>query len=152
MALLSARLGDAYDRHSGYVYLLASRMHRAVYVGETNDAGGAIGRAGSHLRPNGTFTERFEDRIGLPAEAAADLTLLCARLPLTAEYTSVETSYRRGVEYLVQDGLLRHPLRKAERYDLIARVAYSPRAELAEVRQIADEIVRDFATHYPTLA
>ena len=78
MPLLVSRVGDAYDRHCAYVYLLATPMHGAVYVGETNDGGGSIGRAGSHLRPGGTFTTRFEDRIGVDAEDATDLTLVSA--------------------------------------------------------------------------
>ena len=153
MPLLVSRVGDAYDRHCAYVYLLASRIHGAVYVGETNDAGGALGRAGSHLRPDGTFTKRFEDRIGLAAEDATDLTLVSARLPLVPEFTGVEKSYRQGAEYLVQAGLYAHPVRRAHPFLLIAEVtAGAARASVTGVQRLATEIVDGFAALYPTLA
>lgn len=150
MTLLLSRLGGAFDRSRAYVYLLVSRLHGVVYVGETNDVGGSLGRIGSHVRPGGTFDQRFEEAVGLPCEEATDLVLVSAPLPLTPEYTGVEKSYRQGVEYLVQTRL--HGVRGALGFSLIARVAYSSRSEDPSVERLADEIVTAFVAIYPGLA
>jgi hypothetical protein len=139
-------------RGIAYIYLWVTKRWRVVYVGQTNDSVGTIGRACGHLKALGTFRTRFEDLVGVDLEQADDLVLISYALPREPEYTGEESSYREAVEYqvLYRLTLLRGELTPA--FKLISINRYSGRASIPSVDRCAEAIVNDFQAKYSAFA
>ena len=131
-----------------YIYLWISKKYRVVYVGQTNDRKGTFGRAYSHLESNGTFRQRFEDKLGIKLEDAHDLILVSYLLPQTQDYIGTESSYREAIEYLVQNKLRDIRGSVEPRFDLISRVRYSDRISSIRLQLFADKIIENFRHNY----
>ena len=134
-----------------YIYIWISKIHKAVYVGMTNDRVGTLGRASAHLNPNGTLRKQFLNSKGYPIDTTDDFKLLTFALPRKKEYCTVERSYREGVEYLVQKELLLIRGTLSPTFDVISWVRNSPRTGNAEVIATAKSIVARFVSEYSRL-
>lgn len=139
----------AFDGTTAFIYLWISKRWRVVYVGQTNDRRGSLGRAFSHIRDDGTFRMRFEEEVGIKLEAADDLILVSYPLPRTPEYTGEESSYREAVEYLVQIGLRDIRSEVRPKFSLVSNVRSVGRSSSLFIKEYADEIVKDFLEIYP---
>jgi hypothetical protein len=137
-------------RGTAYIYLLISKKWRIVYVGQTNNTLGTVGRIYGHLGIFGTFRLRFEELTGVGLEEADDLFLISYALPQMPEYTGEESSYREAVEYqvLYQLTFLRSELAPAFR--LISVNRYNDRVPNSSVEKCAELIVNDFKAKYAT--
>lgn len=101
--VLHIDLGPAYiGSGRAYIYILCSKRSNALYVGQTNDAGGVYGRLAGHLREKGTFRVRLYEKRGISIEEVDDLELFAFALPTQPEFTSQDDVYRVGVEYGLQ--------------------------------------------------
>ena len=136
---------------TAYVYLWISKKWQVVYVGQTNNVIGTIGRACGHLVPGGTLRYRFEEEVGVRLEEADDLFLVSYALPQEPEYTGEESSYREAIEYQVLYKLtfIRGQLRPT--FKLISENRYNGRAANPLIEKYAEAIVSDFQTNYPSL-
>jgi hypothetical protein len=106
MVPIISHVSNCFDGVSkAYIYIWYSKKWRVVYVGQTNDIRGTLGRAISHVQENGTLRMRFEDTVGEALELADDLIMISFPLPSEREFISLETSYREAVEFLVQTEL-----------------------------------------------
>lgn len=149
---MPATIRACFDGRFAYVYVWLSKEHRIAYVGQTNNAAGTLGRAVQHVLPGGTFRFRFEEEVGLGIERAEDLILLSYPLPLGAEFTGAESSYREGIEYVVQRGLRDARMNLKPRFRLISKVTYTERAALREVQTYATKIIDRFTQTYTHLS
>lgn len=144
-----SNISHCYDgQDKAYIYIWYSKQYKVLYIGQTNDANGTLGRAISHIKKNGTLRVRFEDHTGENLEKAEDLTLISFRLPQSQEFISIETSYREAVEYLVQSKLQKirgtlNPVLK-----VISNVRYSDRIAEPLVKKVAEYIIDCFITSY----
>lgn len=119
-----------------------------VYVGETNNINGVIGRANQHItRETGTLYNRFYDE-GYDIAELDDLLLLSFPLPREKKFRSEETSYRISIEYLVQKFLLDLRAKSQCPYKLISQVIAGPYVEQKRLINIADGISKDFFEVY----
>ena len=81
-----------------YIYIWFTKSKGLVYVGETNNKNGVIGRANQHVTSNiGTLYNCVYDE-GYDLYEIEDFVLLSYPLPREKKYLSEETSYRISVE------------------------------------------------------
>ena len=135
-------------RLEAYIYIWFSKSTRLVYVGETNNIHGVIGRANQHVgHSTGTLYHRVYDK-GYNLDMIDDFVLLSYPLPRERKYLSEETSYRISVEYLVQKKLIERRIVFEKPYMIVSNVEVGPHTNLGSVNSIAEEIVRDFCEAY----
>ena len=138
---------------TAFIYTWISKQWKIVYVGQTNDARGTLGRARQHVGSSGTLRKRFEAEVGLPLESADDLILLSFPLPAQSQYMTEESSYREAVEYLVQIGMYEARLRLSPAPKIISVIRCNPvRVSDVAIRRYADEILQVFSETYSSLA
>lgn len=126
-----------------YIYIWFSKQNSLVYVGETNNIHGVVGRADQHVSKGGTLYCRLHDA-GYELEELEDLILLSYPLPREKKFMSEETAYRISVEYLVQKNLLRKRIDSHNPYKLISNVTPGPHVSMKRINKIAENIVNDF--------
>lgn len=131
-----------------YIYLWASKLERVVYVGQTNERLGTLGRGFAHLQIDGTLRCRCLTRVGVDVKDLNDLTLLSYLLPQTPEFLGVETSYRLAVEYLVQTKLLERRGTVNPVFRIVSNVLPTARTRNSDVIALLEEIVADFLVYY----
>ena len=135
-------------RIEAYIYIWFSKSTQLVYVGETNNIHGVIGRANQHVGHNsGTLYCRVYDR-GFDLDQIDDFILLSYPLPREKRYISEETSYRISIEYLVQKKLIEKRIKSPVKYKLISHVDVGPYTDLKSLQRIAEDIVEDFYAAY----
>lgn len=135
-------------RLEAYIYIWFSKSTRLVYVGETNNIHGVVGRANQHVgHSNGTLYHRVYDK-GYDLDQIDDFVLLSYPLPREKRYISEETAYRISVEYLVQKKLIENKINSPVKYTLVSNVEVGPHTGLASLQKIADDIVEDFSAAY----
>lgn len=128
-----------------YIYIWFSKIHKIIYVGMTNNRIGTLGRAAQHLDKKGTFRTRFEQNLGYSINRADDLILFSFILPPQREFTTVESSYREAIEYLVQKKLTVLKGKLKYTYDIVSWVRSNDRISNRLVRQTSEDIVNGFA-------
>lgn len=140
-------LSIGYKHSCAYVYIWFSKSNRILYVGQTNDKNGVIGRAVSHVTNNGTLRDRCLE-YGISMDEIDDFILLSYELPNERKYISTESSYRLAVEYTVQINMHRIRGNSNPPFRVISRVTYTEPASNTEIIKIASEIVSDFKRIY----
>lgn len=131
-----------------YIYIWFSKKNRLVYVGETNNANGVLGRAIQHIQPgSGTLYTKLYEK-GFDLNEIDDFLLLSYPLPRQKRFLSEETSYRISVEYLVQKILIERRNEVANPFILLSQVTPGAFTGLAKIQHIAEEIVDDFLSIY----
>ena len=101
-----------------YIYIWFSKSTGFVYVGETNNAKGVVGRAVQHItNDTGTLYNRVYDK-GYDINQIDDFILLSYPLPREKRFTSEETSYRISVEYMVQKKLIEKRIEQERPYQI----------------------------------
>lgn len=135
-------------RLEAYIYIWFSKSTKLVYVGETNNIHGVVGRANQHVgHGKGTLYHRVYDK-GYDLDRIDDFVLLSYPLPREKRYISEETAYRISVEYLVQKKLIENKINSPIKYTLVSNVEVGPYTGLASIQKIADDIVEDFREAY----
>jgi hypothetical protein len=134
-----------------YIYIWFSKSERFLYVGQTNELYGTIGRFYSHIQSEGTLRKRCLDRVGIEIEHVNDLYLFSFPLPQTKEFISNESSFRLAVEYRVQSGL--HDLKSKFNpcYRIISNVVTSNHIDNSQVVMFSNIIIKEFSTAYPVV-
>ena len=131
-----------------YVYVIYSRVWQFAYVGETNSRNGIIGRLNGHVNGTGTLRQQLYDKQGIDLDNVYDLTVFSYALPVEPQYINVERVHRRGIEYLIQDGLW-NVCGDLEPYlRIVSNVHYSDTCSLNSVQTIASEIFCEFVSTY----
>ncbi|MWC31079.1 hypothetical protein [Paenibacillus sp. MMS18-CY102] len=135
-------------RDRAYIYIILSKAYRAIYVGETNDRRGTIGRFRAHIGSSGTFRKRFEERIGEDIEQIDDLILLSYLLPTDQLFTGVASTHRQSVEYLVQVKLIEMRAGLIKPFKVVSEVRTFSTTSEKRVEKLAEAIVLDFISYY----
>lgn len=130
-----------------YIYIWFSRKESVVYVGQTNDRYGVIGRAFQHLSPNGSLRARLLDN-GYELDLIDDFLLLSYALPNNWRYTGLESSGREAVEYFVQVGIRDKQFLFDHYLLLVSTVRPANYFDYAEAEDLAKAIVDDFVEVY----
>lgn len=132
----------------GYIYILYTKTHHSLYVGQTNDRSGVVGRLCAHVSSDGTFRKRLLEREGISLDEVDDLHVFSYCLPKDPRFISVDRTYREGVEYLVQKQLhtVRGRLRPFMR--IVSHVEYSDASRFVLVTQTAQEILKAFLSNF----
>lgn len=135
-------------RLEAYIYIWFSKSTKLVYVGETNNIHGVIGRAEQHVDHSaGTLYHRVYDE-GYDLDLIDDFVLLTYPLPREKRFISEETGYRISVEYLVQKKLIANKIKSTDNYKLISYVDVGPYTNIASIQAIAESIAIDFNEAY----
>lgn len=135
-------------KKEAYIYIWFSKKNGLVYVGETNNICGVLGRAIQHIQPEtGTLYNRLYEK-GYDLYDIDDFILLSYPLPHEKRFLSEETSYRISVEYLVQKILIERRKDVAEPYEFLSNITPGPFTDLAKMKHIAEGIVDDFLSIY----
>lgn len=124
----------------GYIYILYSKKQHALYVGQTNDRAGTIGRLNAHISTNGTFRIRLLEKEGIDLNEVDDLHMFSYSLPKDPRFTGLDRSYREGVEYLVQKQLHEVRGRLKPFMRIVSNVDYNDTAQLALVLSTAQDV------------
>ncbi len=149
MSFINIQIGDCcIGANRAYIYILYSKSQHALYIGQTNDRYGVVGRLCSHIRTKGTFRIRLNEKLGIQLYEIEDLQVFCYRLPNDPRYTGIERSYREGIEYLLQKQL--HTIRgQLKPYvQVVSNVDYNEAASLKSVQRIAEKILQSFVAAY----
>jgi len=149
--VIVTRVANSFDYESAYVYVWITKERKSVYVGQTSGDGGVVGRAGAHVKSNGTLRERFYEAYGEQIECAEDWYILTFPLPKKKKYTGPESSYRNAVEYLVQTGLNEVRGSYVPPFRVISNICYSDRCSEPDVRAIAKSILSAIEEVFPTI-
>lgn len=144
MAITLSFIGGCFCSGHGYIYVLYSKTHHSLYVGQTNDKCGVVGRLNSHVNNKGTFRRRLLEREGINLDKVDDLQVFSYTLPLDARFVGIDRTFREGVEYLVQKSLHEvcgsiNPFMR-----IVSHVEYNDSAQLTFVRYTAQEIFEAF--------
>lgn len=131
-----------------YIYIWLSKSAKAVYVGQTNDRTGSLGRGHRHFDINGQLRSRMYEKLDVIPEQFNDFVLISYLLPATQEFIGPETSYREAVEYLVQIQLHENRDRVVPFFRVISWVRSNDRTRDKTVQKLAQAIVDDFLTAY----
>lgn len=135
-------------RLEAYIYIWFSKSTKLVYVGETKNIHGVIGRAEQHVGHSaGTLYHRVYDE-GYDLDLIDDFVLLTYPLPREKRFISEETGYRISVEYLVQKKLIANKIKSTDNYKLISYVDVGPYTNIASIQAIAESIAIDFNEAY----
>ncbi len=135
-------------RIEAYIYIWFSKLNGLVYVGETNNIVGVIGRGCQHVtHGTGTLFKRLYDK-GYDIDEINDFLLLSYPLPREKRFLTEETSYRISVEYLVQKGLVERRRVSSKPYKLLSNVSPGPYTRLKSMQNIAESIINDFIDIY----
>ena len=131
-----------------YIYIWFSKKYRLVYVGETNNIYGVLGRGMQHIQKGeGTLYNRVFDQ-GYNLYDIDDFILLSYPLPREKKFMTEETSYRISVEYLVQIKLIEQRINVKKPYSIISNVKPGEFTGLKRLDNIADNIANDFINLY----
>lgn len=131
-----------------YIYIWFSKKYRMVYVGETNNIYGVIGRGLQHIESGeGTLYNRVFEK-GYDLYKIDDFILLSYPLPREKKFLSEETSYRISVEYLIQRKMIERRIVLDEPYCMISKVRPGIYTGLKRLDSIAEKIVDDFIDLY----
>jgi len=146
--VIKSYISDIFDSKYAYIYIWYSQNYRCLYVGQTNGGTGVLGRANAHMQRDGTLRKRFNEAVGEHLENTNDWNLISAKLPLKKKYTTVESSFRLAVEYLVQIKL--HGIRSelSPPFRIISTVTYTDYCSVNEVIKVSDKIVERFKEFY----
>ena len=131
-----------------YIYIWYSKQGRCIYVGQTNEKHGVLGRARSHIGSTGTLRLRVHEKKGASIEEYDDWNLLSYRLPAQKNYTSIESSHRLAVEYLIQVKLLEIRGDLNPPLQIISNVTYSDYCSQPRIIRLAEEIIEEFKSSY----
>ena len=145
---MPAKLYSYFDPKLAYIYIWTSKNNRFAYVGQTASRTGTLGRAARHVAADGVLRRKVSEETGLSLEEVRDLTCWSYKLPEHSEFTSTESSYREGVEYLVQRGILDVRSEIEPPVSPISEVRYSDRANAKLVESCAQRILDEFVTSY----
>lgn len=134
-----------------YVYVGFSCTEHIVYVGQTLDKRGFMGRWTDHLsrRERSSFFCRLAEYDENAFDRITDLRILAWDLGDHPSFHTLETSHREGVEFLVQRDL-RHK-RLEPWLKPIATVRYSPAINRDFVKEKAREISAELQAYYRKL-
>ncbi|GIK64260.1 MAG: hypothetical protein BroJett018_20540 [Chloroflexota bacterium] len=143
-----SKIGRCYrgEKVRAYIYIIYSKLQHAAYVGQTNDQNGALSRLCGHLGQNGTFGNRLLERQGIYTYEIEDLTMFTFCLPDEASYIGRESSYREGVEYLVQIQL--RTIALTPFLHIVSQVRYNDTASLPFVKLMAKDVLDAFTEAY----
>ena len=133
--------------HVAYVYIWLSVRESVVYVGQTNDASGVIGRAAQHVSRGGSLRKCLWDK-GYELDEIDDFLLLSYPLPRGWRYTDTESSGREAVEYYVQVGIRYLQDELQEYLRIVSHVRSTDYLDQGEAKRLAQEIVADFKEVY----
>lgn len=135
-------------RQEAYIYIWFSKENKVVYVGQTNNINGVVGRAVQHVTVGtGTLFNCLDEK-GLDLYELNDLLLLSYPLPREKKFLSEETSYRISVEYLVQTNLYLMRQYTDDPFQIISHVTTGPYIDLERIKNIAKKISDDFIELY----
>ena len=146
----SFHIGDCFvGNRRSYIYILYTKSERRLYIGQTNEQCGVIGRLAGHVGARGTLRMRLLDE-GIELDEIEDLRVFAYRLPNDLRYIGIDSSHREGVEHLVQKRL--HTLRGdlTPPMKIVSNVEYNAAADLAHVKAIADQLITTFLSVYAT--
>ena len=132
---------------SSYIYLLYSKKYNIIYVGQTCEQNGALGRLCGHLANNGTFRSKVYET-GYNIDEISDLSLCVYRLPNVAYFSSAERTYREGVEFLVQKRLRDISGELSPYLKVVSWVKYNDSASLPEIKKVAKSVIEEFIGLY----
>ena len=113
----------------------------------TLDRRGILGRWSDHLSRDAnesSFRRRLEQRDEDVWARLSDLKILWSALESKPEFLSVETSYREGVEYLVQRRLRSEVFGANLPYRIVSQVRSNRTVSLALVQTSADHVLAYF--------
>lgn len=130
-----------------YIYIWFSKENGLVYVGETNNKNGVIGRANQHVQKGGTLYERCYEK-GYELNEINDFILLSFPLPREKRFLSEDTGYRISVEYLVQHNLIEMNNQANKKYKIVSNIQTGPYTNLNKIKKIAEEISEKFINIY----
>ena len=152
---IESYISNIYDGvDKAYIYILWSQKYKVVYVGQTNSRGGTLARLNQHCSVdsgNNQFRRLFQDKTGLPLTEADDLRLFSFCLGTNKTFTSAESTYREGVEYLVQIFLYDIACEFSPSFRIISVVRTNDTTSLPFIRSIATRITNHFRGTYINL-
>jgi hypothetical protein len=152
--LLEINVGSvSVSRCRPYVYLGFSCAEHIVYVGQTLDKRGFLGRWTDHLarRDRSSFFCRLAEHDEDAFDRITDLRVLAWDLGDNRPFATIETSHREAVEYLVQKELWGFCGELDPWLRPISKVRASAAVERDFVRDKAAEIVTEFRSYYKDL-
>jgi len=142
-------IGNSFNGNSfAFIYIIYTKEFNLIYIGQTNERCGTIGRLSSHLSQSGTFRNHFERITGYPLEVVKDLKILSFNLGGTKQFTSTDTTYREGVEYLVQKFLHEFSAKLPTYYRVISFTRPNSTTSLKYIKKLAREIASNFENIY----
>jgi hypothetical protein len=137
--------------NQAFIYIWLSKSEKMVYVGQTNQRYGTLGRGYSHVQSTGTLRCRCRERIGLNLEDIDDLYLFTFPLPNSNEFISTESAFRLATEYLVQIGLNKLKKDITPSFVVISNVMTTDNVNNHQVKQISKKIINQFIEEYKNI-
>lgn len=147
MNCVSARIDDSsigFPR--GYVYLIFSRIPNALYIGQTRNELGALGRLSQHLSQteSNTFLKRVAQRHSLENATPSDIIFLAIDLPREKRFEGSSSEYREAIEGAVHLIFLKQLCAKGLNAPLISNYRINGYSRELDIELLAADIVRFF--------
>jgi hypothetical protein len=132
-----------------FVYIGFSRQEAVAYVGQTIDRRGIMGRWTDHLSRSfevSSFRRRLKDYDEYAFDRMTDLRVVGYDLGDNALFRTAESSWREGVEYLVQVGLRSASISPLLR--IISTVRSNSTVTQDLTQRTASKVLHSFVTLY----
>lgn len=143
---------SAVTRSGGIVYVACDLEERVAYVGQTVGRYGVLAHWFQHFSdPESEFRRRLNDWDEDAFTRLCHLVVAYWFLRDTREFAGLESSYREGVEYLVQVGLNTLGVTKKPALRLISSVQSNPTVHFPIVTDAAEQILSCISRDYPAI-
>ena len=132
------------------IYFIYSKKHHFIYVGQTFGKGGVLGRLTHHLcaGEHSSFIRRLNKGLEGIFPEIDDLCVVYYALGDDDRFNNLESSYREGVEYLVQKELRKRLIGYRPWLKIISWVRYNPTANNVDIENHSLKAVSLFENYF----
>jgi len=121
---------------------MVKEIRTYVYVGQTRDNNGMLGRLSGHLKPNGTLSQRLIDK-GI--DNYGEMKIFACDLSGTDLFSDLYSRRRTALEYLVQIRLKVIGCEKTFPFEVISNVYDNDHIYDQQIINYADKIVAELS-------
>jgi len=121
---------------------------KAMYIGQTRNRFGAIGRLTQHLSNDDTCNT-FKQRIGAifnTGDKLTDISFIACPLSPLKSFLVDSPDYREAVEALVQDKVIQSIVKQNLKVVVVSRISYNAYTRERFIQEEADAISREILT------
>jgi hypothetical protein len=127
---------------AAFIYCIYSPGFKAIYIGQTYNTFGALGRLTQHLSntDNSTLRSRLNKLRSIENASLQDIDFFCHRLPKKRRFVNSNSDYREAVEYRVQYAMMNLRNGAHPPIGIISTVRHNAYVDLPDITKLGNSI------------